>query len=98
MDDAPDTPALTPGLKFLKALVILLMVTMIGGVITITAVLVTRMPDGNTIPLPENLTLPKGAVAQSVTLGPDYIVITTADARILVFNRDGTFRKELPLN
>lgn len=77
---------------------ILLMVTMIGGVITITAVLVTRMPDGNAIPLPENLTLPDGAVAQSFTLGPDYIVITTTDARILIFGRDGTFRKELPLD
>lgn len=77
---------------------ILLMITMIGGVITITSVLVTRMPDGNAIPLPENLTLPDGAVAQSFTLGPDYIVITTTDGRILVFSRDGTFRKELPLN
>ncbi len=82
----------------LKALVILLMVTMIGGVITIASVLVTRMPDGNAIPLPEDLTLPDGATAQSFTLGPDYIVITTTDARILVFSRDGTFRKELPLN
>lgn len=81
----------------LKALVILLMVTMIGGVITIAAVLVTRMPDGNSVPLPENLSLPAGATAQSLTLGPDYILVTTTDARILVFNRDGTFRKELPL-
>ena len=74
------------------------MVTMIGGVITITAVLVTRMPDGNAIPLPEDLTLPEGAVAQSFTYGPDYIVITTTDARILVFSRDGTFRKEMRLD
>lgn len=82
----------------LKTLVIVLLVTMIGGVITITTVLVTRMPDGNTIPLPENLTLPNGTNAESFTLGPDYILITTTDARILIYNRDGTFRKEAPLN
>lgn len=74
------------------------MITMIGGVITIVTVLVTRMPDGNAIPLPENLTLPDGAQAQSFTLGPDYIVITTQDRRILIFGRDGTFRKALPLD
>ena len=74
------------------------MITMIGGVITIVAVLVTRMPDGNTIPLPENLTLPDGAQAASFTLGTDYMVITTTDGRILVFGRDGTFRKSVPLD
>lgn len=71
---------------------------MIAAVITIVAVIVTRMPDGNAIPLPENLTLPDGAVAQSFTLGPDYIVITTTDRRILVFSRDGTFRKDMRLD
>ncbi len=89
---------LPAGLRFLKALVILLLVTMIAGVITITTVLVTRMPDGNAIPLPESLTLPQGAKAQSFTLGPDYMVITTEDRRILIYGRDGTFRKSLPLD
>lgn len=88
---------LPAGLRFLKALVILLLVTMIAGVITITTVLVTRMPDGNAIPLPESLILPQGAKAQSFTIGPDYMVVVTTDARILVFTRDGGFVREIPL-
>lgn len=76
---------------------ILLLVTMIAGVITITTVLVTRMPDGKAIPLPETLTLPAGAKAQSFTIGPDYMVVVTTDARILVYTRNGGFVKDIPL-
>ena len=61
MEDTPDPAGLPPSLMFLKWLVIVLMVTMIGGVITIVSLLVTRMPDGGAPALPENLSLPDGA-------------------------------------
>lgn len=73
------------------------MVTMIVGVITITFVLVTRMPGGAPI-LPEGLVLPDGSTAHSVTMARDYIIVTTTDGRALVFNVDGTLRQEVQIN
>jgi Flp pilus assembly protein protease CpaA len=96
MDDAPDR--LPPSLSFLKWLVIVLMVTMIGGVITIVGLLVTRMPDGAGPALPENLTLPDGAVAEAVTVTADLMLVVTEDGRVLVFGRDGQFRQEIRLD
>ena len=45
MSDTPQEPALPPSLRFLKWLVIVLMITMIAGVITVVGLLVTRMPE-----------------------------------------------------
>ena len=57
MSDTPD-PTLPPSLRFLKALVITLMITLIGGVIAMVFVLVTRLPGAATLPhLPDNLAL-----------------------------------------
>lgn len=74
------------------------MVTMIGGVITIVGLLVTRMPDGAGPALPENLTLPDGAVAEAVTVTSDMMLVVTQDGRVLVFGRDGQFRQEIRLD
>ena len=74
------------------------MVTMIGGVITIVGLLVTRMPDGAGPALPENLTLPGGAVAEAVTVAKDMVLVVTQDGRVLVFGRDGQFRQEIALD
>lgn len=74
------------------------MVTMIGGVITIVGLLVTRMPDGAGPVLPENLTLPGGAVAEAVTVAKDMVLVVTQDGRVLVFGRDGQFRQEIALD
>lgn len=74
------------------------MVTMIGGVITIVGLLVTRMPDGAGPALPENLTLPGGAVAEAVTVAKDMVLVVTQDGRVLVFGRDGQFRQEIVLD
>ena len=73
------------------------MLTMIGGVITIVSLLVTRMPDDGAPALPENVTLPDGAQPQAVTIGTDFILIVTQDNRVLIFARDGSFRQELLL-
>lgn len=83
---------------FLKWLVIVLMVAMIGGVITIVSLLVTRMPDGSAVALPENLALPEGARAQAVTVAKDMMLVVTEDGRVLVFGRDGRLRQEITLD
>lgn len=79
---------------------ILLTLTMILGVITVVAVLVTRMPQafasvGPT--LPEGFALPAGAEAQAVTFGEGWIAVVTGDDRILIFAQDGRLRQEVRL-
>lgn len=83
---------------FLKWLVIVLMVAMIGGVITIVSLLVTRMPDGSAVALPENIALPGGAKAQAVTVAKNMMLVVTDDGRVLVFGRDGRLRQEITLD
>lgn len=94
MDEAPQ--ALPASLVWLKGLVIVLMVTMILGVIAVVALLVTRMPDANALPLPETIELPEGAKAQAVTVGPDWFAVVTTEGRILVYDRlSGVLRQEV---
>jgi Flp pilus assembly protein protease CpaA len=97
--DAPD-PALPPSLRFLKWLVILLTMTMIAGVITVVALLVTRMPQAFSAPgpsLPEDFALPEGTEARAVTFGEGWVAVVTGDDRILIFRQDGTLRQEVQL-
>jgi hypothetical protein len=100
LPDAAD-PALPPSLRFLKWLVILLTLTMIAGVITVVAVLVTRMPQAFSAlgpSLPEGFTLPEGARAEAVTFGEGWIAVVTSDGRILIFARDGRLRQDLRID
>jgi hypothetical protein len=95
MDEASTDGQLPPGLRFLKGLVIVLMIVMIVGVITIVALLVTRM-SSTAIPLPETITLPDGATAQAVTAGDGWYAVVTTDNRILIFDRlTGALRQEI---
>lgn len=96
----PDTPepVLPPSLRLLKWLVVALTLTMIGGVITVVGLLVTRMPQafGTVGPeLPDGFTLPAGAKAVAVTFGEGWIAVVTSDDRILIFNEDGTLRQDV---
>lgn len=93
--------ALPPSLRFLKALVIVLMLSMIAGVITVTLLLVTRLREplpevpAVTSALPAALQLPAGEIAASVVPGPDWIGVVTAAGLILIFNQDGSLRQEI---
>jgi len=98
MDDAPQVEALPPSLRFLKWLVIVLTLTMIGGVITVVAVIVTRMPQMAAGPeLPQNLSLPQGVTAAAVTAGRGWFAVVTTDDRILIFGPDGALRQEVAI-
>ncbi|WP_112309600.1 DUF6476 family protein [Pseudogemmobacter bohemicus] len=89
--------ALPPSLRFLKALVIVLMLSMIAGVITVTLLLVTRLSAPISAPaeLPAALQLPAGEVAVSVVPGPGWIGVVTGKSRILIFAPDGSLRQEI---
>jgi hypothetical protein len=94
-EQSPD--GLPPGLRFLKGLVIALMITMIVGVITIVGLLVTKLR--SPLPLPETISLPNGTKAQAVTVGADWVGIVTTDNRILIFDRlTGALRQEIGLD
>lgn len=101
MTDAPEGEGLPPSLRFLKWLVILLTLTMIGGVITVVALLVTRMPHMGARPalpdLPASLTLPPGAKAEAVTFGRGWTAVVTEDQRVFVFDPEGRLLREIPL-
>ncbi len=86
-------------MRFLKGLVILLMITMILGVITVVWLLVTRMPDGRAqIPaLPPNIVLPQGEIAQAVTFGNGWSAVVTGSQKLLVFDGDGALVQSLDL-
>lgn len=75
------------------------MITMIGGVITVVGLLVTRLPmAGATAPtVPTELALPAGTTAQAVTFGAGWTAIVTTDNRILIFGADGKMRQEIPI-
>lgn len=97
--DAPDA-ALPPSLRLLKWLVILLTLSMIGAVITMVWLLVTRMPGAlfTAVPaVPADLRLPEGRTAAAVTFGKGWTAVVTTDDTILIFGADGTLRQEVAL-
>jgi len=100
MSDTPDAEGLPPALRFPKALVIILMITMIAGLIAVVTLLVTRLPDPNAAPhLPEGLALPAGAVPAAVTLGTGWVAVVTEDNRILIFlTADGRLLQEVKVD
>lgn len=73
---------------------------MIGGVITVVALIVTRMPTAfQTAPrLPEDLALPPGETAQAVTFGTGWVAVVTVSNRLLLYSADGTLRQEVALD
>lgn len=89
-------PALPPALVLLKWLVIGLTASMIGGVIAVVWLLVTRMPVPNAPPaLPAQVQLPEGVTPQAVTMGRDWVGVVTDDDRILIFTPEGRLRQEI---
>ncbi len=89
-----------PSLRLLKWLVIILTLTMIGGVITVVGLIVTRMPKAFTarVPvLPANLTLPEGKEAAAITFGTGWIAVVSTDDHILIFDENGVLRQDVTI-
>lgn len=79
---------------------IVLTITLIGGVIVTVAALVTRMPRSSaaTVALPDSIRLPDGVTAQAVTFGPGWTAVVTTDNRILILDpATGATRKEVTI-
>lgn len=109
MAELPHTdqdPALPPSLRFLKWLVIVLTLSMIAGVITVVALLVTRMPQALSRPLPElpaAIELPAGARAEAATFGRGFVAVVVSGPgdgrqRLMVYSPEGRLRAEVALD
>ena len=91
-EQAPDEKTL----KYLKALVTILTVTMIGGFLTIVGLFVMRFAEMNSVELPDEITLPDGAKATSFTRGEGWFAVVTADDEILIYSRvTGNLRQRI---
>ncbi len=74
---------------------------MIGGVITVVGLIVTRMPQAFTAvapKVPDTLVLPDGKTAAAVTFGTGWIAVVTTDDHILIFGKDGTLRQDVTID
>lgn len=97
-DDDP-APTLPASVRALQWLVIGLTASMIGGVLAVVWVVVTRFPVPPTPPVPEMLELPEGAEALSIAQGRDWVGIVTTDDRILIYDRaTGRLRQTVVLS
>lgn len=100
--DAPAPEGADPAtIRFLRRLVTLLTVTMIGGVLAVVALLVIRLSQPLPAGLPElpaSIALPDGAAAAGVAFGRGWIAVVTDDERILVYDREtGELRQTVVL-
>ena len=85
-------------MRFLRILVTTLTVTTVLGLIILISVIVMRVRQGPTLPLPSEIALPAGTTATAVTHGGDWLGVVTTDGRFLVFDPDGrTLLQELEI-
>lgn len=72
-------------LRFLRMLVTVLTATMIGGLLVIIVLFVTRFPSSGP-DLPDRLTLPAGTQASAYTQGKGWYAVVTTTGEILIFD------------
>lgn len=73
------------------------MLCMIGGVIAVVWLLVTRLPAALEAPprLPDDLRLPAGETAAAVTFGEGWSAVVTRTGRILIFDAAGAVTQDI---
>ncbi len=84
-------------MRFLRRLVTVLTLVMIGGLVTVIALLVIRLqaPAPAVPQLPDTISLPAGVSAEAVTFGAGWVAVIAGD-RILVFDAGtGDLRQEV---
>jgi Flp pilus assembly protein protease CpaA len=97
MTETPEeVEGLPPSLRWLKWMVMTLTLSLIGGVLTVVWLLVTRLPMPGAHPVaPPSLQMPAGATAAAVTMGTGWVAVVTTDNRILIFGPRGQFWQEI---
>ena len=91
---APDVKTL----RYLKALVTILTVTMILGFLTIVALFVMRFSAMNKVALPDEINLPEGTKATAYTQGAGWFAVVTQTDEILIYSRTtGNLRQRITI-
>ena len=84
--------------RYLKALVTILTVTMILGFLTIVALFVMRFNEMGRVELPDQIALPDGVAATAFTQGDDWFAVVTAENEILIYSRvTGNLRQRIAI-
>jgi len=98
LDDI-ETPTEPANLRFLRRMVTVLTVIMIGGVVTVVLLLVIRLNEAPApLPLPQQITLPDGATATAFTVGSDWFGVVTENNEILIYDQaTGALRQTIVL-
>lgn len=89
-----------PSLRFLRALVIVLMISMIGGVLALVWVVVTRLPaamDATPPALPPAIALPEGESPAALTFGQGWVAVVTEGDKLLIYGTDGTLWQQVTI-
>lgn len=88
------------GLKWLRRLVITLLLVMIAGFITLIGLFVMRFSAlSQDSVLPAEIALPSGAEPLAFTQGSDWYAVVTKEDLILIYNRsDGTLRQSIQIS
>lgn len=90
MSSSGSSGPLPPDLRLLRVLVPALMVVMIGGLLAIVWLLVTRLGAGPPLPtLPQAVILPDGARPAAVTFARDWLVVVTEGGEIFLYRPEG---------
>ncbi|MFV0336523.1 MAG: DUF6476 family protein [Tropicimonas sp.] len=93
MSEAPLGGADARVVRYLRILVTVLTVVMVGGMIVLVTVFVQRFPDGNApapgVTAPRELDLPEGAAAAAVTRARDFWVVVTGAGDIYFYGPAG---------
>lgn len=84
MDDTPE-PVEPANLRFLRQLITVLTVVMIGGLVVVVGLLVTRFYSSGP-EMPDSIELPDGTKATAFTRGDAWYAVVTADNEILIFD------------
>lgn len=77
---------LPPSLRWLKRMVMILMVVMIVGFVLLIVTLITNL-NADPLPLPERVTLPEGQAAVAFTQGTDWFAVVTDADEIHIYDR-----------
>ncbi|MEM7295605.1 MAG: DUF6476 family protein [Pseudomonadota bacterium] len=99
MDEAPQPTEIEEPrtLRFLRRLVTILTAVMIGGVLLIVLLLAVRLQTPGPAWPPE-LALPPGVDVLSISAGPGWYAVITAEARLLIFDSAGDLRSDDPIS
>jgi hypothetical protein len=84
--------------RFLRWLVTILTVTMIGGVLTIVALLVMRLGGSERVTFPDQIELPDGSTATAFTQGQGWYAVVTGENEVLIYSStSGALVQRIPI-